>query len=1185
MIKLSKNGITTLKKQYKSVLLKCLAINAGVFMMTVPAMATEITEDTVFSSDYDGAIYNSSDMGGQGSLYFGDELVISDGVNTANEHIIVGPVHDFENGNNIKITGGETTFVGRSLNTSSGAIEMSGGVLNFNSSDDSENDDLTLWAAKDIKISGGTINLNGEDASIDTIYDWTDADGNPYPAPENPGNINISGGTINMNVASQIASEGAINISGGKFNLLDSSIYSVNKMNITGGTFVMENSGFQSGNDNFEGSANTDMILQSTKITATDSDIESTHDIIIKNSEISLVSTNPVLDNEGAGVAYEGSGEDEAETFGIWADNNVSVTNSTISVKDSYIASEKNILIDGSATDLTIDRGSVKSESGDITISGGKIEVENNGEIKAHNGKLSLSGGEITVNNGEVDGLNADISGNVKINVANGWLGADEMLTISGGTLNLKDGARISTTAKNTGDINISGSAKIDLSESEIRGIGGNINVKGGTIKLSSKNDEAGHQNMSGLNPHGYVQTGNNLGLVSAKNINISGGEIILNGESIDAMGNINFTGGTINETGSEIDATLWAGGNINLNGGTINVQDNLDVNTFYHKLQDEKFVPVDATKGLITIDGSTINLAKDAWMDLESTNKVSFNSGTINVAEDAGFSVYNTLKENQEPDEHGIYHEGFFDEDILGTLYAGKASVINLANGELDANYVGNGQINITGPKAYLNGNVSMTDGGVMNIDANQALVDGDVTFAKGSTLKMAITDAANGQLKANKIVAEKDSTLNLNITKKMQKDESASVKLFDAETIDNNFTNVAQNARYEISTKDGAIYDIIYKASASDVVTEAGGTADNAATAEAWDQLMNATETSEITKAIVNLLNQLSQTYGQAYTDALTALAPDTAPAVQQAAAETAGQVFSAVGTRLSGGSVAGSNQGMSSGDAFDDVSIWAQGMFNHARLSGTKKAKGFDADTYGTALGIEKQLNNHFKAGVGYAYSKTDINGFMRDTDVKTHTAILYGEYKPNNWYTNAVMSYGWSDYEEKKNVAGINVKSKYDVEAFGLQAMTGYDIYTSAFNITPEAGLRYIHVKQDAYTDTAGQRVKSQNTDTLTGVLGTKITKSFTTGNSMLLKPELKVAMTYDISHDNSKSTVTLVNGAVYNVTGKPLNRFGVELGTGVTAEVNDNVELSVGYEGKFRKDYQDHSGLINAKYKF
>lgn len=47
----------------------------------------------------------------------------------------------------------------------------------------------------------------------------------------------------------------------------------------------------------------------------------------------------------------------------------------------------------------------------------------------------------------------------------------------------------------------------------------------------------------------------------------------------------------------------------------------------------------------------------------------------------------------------------------------------------------------------------------------------------------------------------------------------------------------------------------------------------------------------------------------------------------------------------------------------------------------------------------------------------------------------------------------------------------------------------------------------------------------------------------------------------------------------------IDRFGMEFGAGVTAEVNDNVELSLGYEGKFREDYQDHTGLINAKYKF
>lgn len=227
----------------------------------------------------------------------------------------------------------------------------------------------------------------------------------------------------------------------------------------------------------------------------------------------------------------------------------------------------------------------------------------------------------------------------------------------------------------------------------------------------------------------------------------------------------------------------------------------------------------------------------------------------------------------------------------------------------------------------------------------------------------------------------------------------------------------------------------------------------------------------------------------------------------------------------------------------------------------------------------------ISDDVKTGVGYAYSKTDIDGFMRDTDVKTHTAILYGEYKPKNWYVNAIASYGWSDYDEKKNVAGVGVKADWDVEPFALQMMTGYDMYFNGFGVTSEAGLRYIHVKQDKYTDTAGQSVKSDDSDIVTGVLGAKIAKSYNLSNGMLLTPEFKAAMTYDISHDNSKSTVTLVNGSSYSVTGKPLNRFGVELGAGITAELNDNVELSLGYEGKFRKDYQDHTGLINAKYKF
>ncbi len=910
MIKLTKNGITTLKRQYCSVLLKCLAINAGVFMLAAPTMATEITEDTLFSKDYAGAIYNQSDMGGEGALYFSDELVIKSGKNSADEHIIVGPVHDFENGRDIKITGGETTFIGRSLNSSSGAIKMSGGVLNFNNSGNSENDDLTLWAAKDITISGGTINLKGEGASIDTIYDWTDGEGNPYSAPETAGNIYLSGGTINMNAQSEIATDGTINISDGALNANEGSLQAKEIINITGGT------------------------------------------------------------------------------------------------------------------------------------------------INAQNGT-------------EIDADIVKVSGDAKITLTNSEFGGGYQVLISGGTIDMNKG----------------------------------IIVPGEANKLE------------------------------------------------DAL--LSMTGGTINMTNSylgsnyydESDEELYGkAGNVKLSGGVINIQSG----------------------------DKNVLMAQDAEI-----------KNTINIANNATLNAYESFVNTENAEDDVVWYD-------KGTLNLMQNGELNLG-GTLNANVNNASKLNITSKSAKIAGNVTMQNGGVMNIGENKATVDGDVTFNKGSTLNISVTDSGNGSLSAKNITAVKDSKLILDVTKTMQVGDETSATLFSvSDSIDNNFTNEISNERYKVTTEDGKTYKIVYENTASDVIdnTETGNENTKSA-AEAWDSLKNADNINETTQAVATALNQLSQSNPQAYANALTALAPETAPMVQQAATQTANQIFGAVGTRLSGGSLAANRQGMSSGDANGyEAAVWAQMMYNKSKYDKSATNK-FDADTNGVALGIEKYFNPAVKAGIGYAYSKTDIDGFMRDTNIKTHTALIYGEYKPSNWYVNGIVTYGWSDYEEDKNVAGIGVKADYDVETLAMQAITGYDLHScqSGITITPETGLRYVHIKNKAYTNSADERVKSSDSDILTGVIGARVNKTYTMNRSTLLKPEFKAAMTYDLANDDTKSVVTLVNGSSYAVQGKTLNRFGVELGAGLTAEINGNMELSVGYEGKFRNDYRDHTGLINVKYKF
>ena len=712
-----------------------------------------------------------------------------------------------------------------------------------------------------------------------------------------------------------------------------------------------------------------------------------------------------------------------------------------------------------------------------------------------------------------------------------------------------------------------------------------NILLDGATVTMNDSDLEANGNitiKDTSLSSVSTIGEPDNHGIWADGNITIENSNINLEKSYIDSFGDITIDGGVINMANMEINS--WRG-NLNVNGGEINFKGDEDSETLLYARKELNInggvINMGGAKPIIdniadsepdaypaydlNINGGTINVTgKQA--DISSSKNVNINGGTINIAEGSTLGIYGG------------------NDQTPTTAQLGSAAILNIA-GTLDTSLNGNGTLNFNSNSGKITGDVNMTSGGVMNVGLNNTVIDGDATFNSGSTLKLEIADSGNGSLQAANITGKEGSKLALNITKKMEIGQTLEDVALLKGNVDNHFTNEISNNRYKVTSEDGKNFDITYENSASDVVADAGGSTNNAQTAEAWDTLAQSSTTSANAKAVADVLNDLSQNNEQAYVDALTAVAPEVAPMVQKTQTETANQVFSAVSTRLTGGSISTGSEGMSSGDSNPDAAVWVQGMYNHSELDDTSKAKGFDADSAGVALGIEKFINKDVKIGAGYAYTNTDIDGFMRSTDVDTHTAILYGEYKPSNWYVNGIATYGWSDYSEDKSIAGVGVKADYDVETFGLQAMTGYDMNVNGFGFTPEVGLRYVHIKQDAYTDSADQKVSGNDSDILTGVIGAKVNKTFALDNGMLIKPEARIAATYDMINDDVNSVVTLANGSAYAVEGEALDRFGMEFGAGITAEVNDNVEFSLGYEGKFREDYQDHTGLINAKYKF
>ena len=266
-----------------------------------------------------------------------------------------------------------------------------------------------------------------------------------------------------------------------------------------------------------------------------------------------------------------------------------------------------------------------------------------------------------------------------------------------------------------------------------------------------------------------------------------------------------------------------------------------------------------------------------------------------------------------------------------------------------------------------------------------------------------------------------------------------------------------------------------------------------------------------------------------------------------------------------------------GRNSGDIImGRSSLWVEGLYNKSTLKDDKLVPGYDSDGHGLAIGLDHTFDNAFKIGVGYAYNTDTVDGKGRQTDIDTHTGFIYGEIKPNEWYLNAIASYGMSSYSETKTPYGLSISSDYDGNAMAAQVMTGYEFG----NIAPEIGLRYLSVTLDDYTDGAGQLIKNKDSDVITAILGVKSSRNLF-GRSTL---DWRLAATYDVKQSEGSADVLLPNGVAYKLSGRSLDKWGIEGGVGINLSLGKS-DISLSYEGQFRKDYQNHTGLLQFRYKF
>ncbi len=288
-----------------------------------------------------------------------------------------------------------------------------------------------------------------------------------------------------------------------------------------------------------------------------------------------------------------------------------------------------------------------------------------------------------------------------------------------------------------------------------------------------------------------------------------------------------------------------------------------------------------------------------------------------------------------------------------------------------------------------------------------------------------------------------------------------------------------------------------------------------------------------------------------------------------------------------------------GLNAGNSMKNgVGVWFMPLYKWANVSGVESGtfeSGYDSGLGGIAFGADYTLDDAFRVGLalnvgtGYASSTGDLSqtnnnfdcwglslyaGYQQDNLGLSFDVGYSGIYSDIMQATNPIM--GWGN-----NEAGVNT----DVWTVGLTAQ--YTIETSALDITPHVGVRYMSVLTHGY-DVEGNggtvaEVGSDHQSVWYFPVGVTLSKDVDMENGWTFTPKVDLGFIAAAGDFDATSTVntpglnTSTEYTMQNVDGFAFNGgVGFDIG-------NENVKIGVNYTLQAGAHETGH--MINGTFRY
>ncbi len=266
-----------------------------------------------------------------------------------------------------------------------------------------------------------------------------------------------------------------------------------------------------------------------------------------------------------------------------------------------------------------------------------------------------------------------------------------------------------------------------------------------------------------------------------------------------------------------------------------------------------------------------------------------------------------------------------------------------------------------------------------------------------------------------------------------------------------------------------------------------------------------------------------------------------------------------------------------------------LWAQGFGSWGSTDGNGNAAQLDRDTGGFFIGGDT-LFNDWRIGVLGGYSQTNFDVDARSSSGSSDN-VHAGIYAGTNWGAvsfRAGAAYTWSDLSTSRfaSLPGPQtLKADYDAGTAQAFGELGYGIQAGAFDFEPFAGLAYVNLNSDSFTETGGAAAlysASDDTDVTYTTLGLRGSTRFALGEA---EATLKGMLGWRHAFGDVTPLSTFVfeaGGSPFSVAGLPIAEDALLVDVGLDVALNEAVSLGVAYSGQFGDGSTDQSvrGSLN-----